>query len=60
MAIDTGKPKTGNRVSIYLFFAYGFGTYYDSFYKDIVQLQKEYPNKADIYIVCMDALYNLK
>ena len=54
------KPAEKDRLSIYLFFAYGFGNYYDSFYKDIIQLQKEYANRADVYIVCMDAIYNLK
>lgn len=54
--VNSGSGK----LKIYLLYAYGFGTYYDNFFKDVNEIQKKYAHKAELYFICLEPLYFLK
>jgi hypothetical protein len=53
------KNQQGKR-TVFLLYAYGFGTYYDHFYKDILKIRKKHPSSVNVYLVCVDPVYRLK
>lgn len=48
------------KMNVFLNYTYQVGTYYDEFYKSIMEIQKEHSPTMDVYVVCIDYLSNLK
>ena len=51
-------PST-KRVRVYLLYSYQMGTYYHQFYKDLQAIGKKYAAKADMYVICLDPVFQL-
>ena len=49
-----------DKIKVILIYGYSLGTYYNKFYKEIRQTQKNNPDKINLYIITMDPVYRLK
>lgn len=53
-------PGVHQKKLMLLLYFVGYGSYYDRMYKNIFSIQQQYAQKNDLYIICMDPVYQLK